>query len=172
MPRRAIFAAVANWKASKVLSRPLCSRWTAREPCSGKFPTPASILNLIKLEEHFQKALGEETGVAAAIDCGASYRANKPGDAFECEVVGGLATKRDRVDTILVRIDRQGNLTWQPLTPEGEESLVFASSADSDSSSDSDGSVDSASSEVLAKEQEEEKFQPELEEDEDSDALD
>ena len=126
-----------------------------------QIPHSSSILNLIKLEEHFQKALGEETGVAAAIDCGASYRAKKPGDAFECEVVGGLATQRDRVDTILVRIDRQGNLTWQPLTPEGEESLVFASSADSDSNN------------VSAKEQEEaEQFQQELEEDEDSDALD
>lgn len=141
-----------------------------------QIPHSSSLLNLVKLEDHFQTELGKETGTAAAIDCGASYRANQPGDAFECAVVGGLATERDRIDRILVRIDRQGNLTWQPLTPEGDASLLFASSADSDSNTDGDSSADrdgTASSAVATQEREEiEKFQQALEEDEDSNALD
>jgi len=49
------------------------------------------LLNLAILEAHFQEEIASELGVQATIDCGSTYRVNRPGDSFECAVANAIA---------------------------------------------------------------------------------
>ncbi|NET33086.1 MAG: DUF4333 domain-containing protein [Cyanothece sp. SIO1E1] len=91
-----------------------------------EIPNSKVMLNLERLEHRFQETLSQEVGILPmpTIDCGDTYRANQPGDAFECDVVGNVTDGADRLEAILVRADAQGNLQWQEIRqrqPETEQ---------------------------------------------------
>lgn len=79
-------------------------------------PNSKVLLNLPTVEDTIQQGLSQAFGQRALIDCGtATYRVNQPGDRFQCQVVGGLETGANTIDSVLVRIGPDGNLSWQEL---------------------------------------------------------
>lgn len=79
-------------------------------------PNSKALLNLPKVEDTIQQGLSQAFGKRAVIDCGtATYRVNQPGDRFQCQVVGGIETGVNMIESVLVRIDPDGNLSWQEL---------------------------------------------------------
>jgi len=78
-------------------------------------PNSKAMLNLVTVEARIAEELGQVVGQRALIDCGHTYRANQPGDRFECQVVGELTDGRDRIDAVLVMAESDGNLSWQEL---------------------------------------------------------
>jgi hypothetical protein len=79
-------------------------------------PNSKVLLNLPKVEETIQQGLAQAFGQRALVDCGsATYRANLPGDRFQCQVVGGLEADTGTLESVLVRIGPDGNLSWQEL---------------------------------------------------------
>lgn len=79
-------------------------------------PNSKALLNLPKVEDSIQQGLSQAHGRRAPIDCGsATYRVNQPGDRFECQVVGGIATDGSTITTVVVSIDPEGNLSWQEM---------------------------------------------------------
>lgn len=56
-----------------------------------EIPNSKGLLNLAILEAHFQEEIASELGVEATIDCGSTYRVNRPGDSFECAVANAIA---------------------------------------------------------------------------------
>lgn len=77
-------------------------------------PNSKVLLNLPTVEDTIQQGLSQAFGKRAVIDCGtATYRVNQPGDRFQCQVVGGIETDMATIDSVLVKIDPDGNLTWQ-----------------------------------------------------------
>ncbi|NJL49149.1 MAG: hypothetical protein HC929_18880 [Leptolyngbyaceae cyanobacterium SM2_5_2] len=79
-------------------------------------PNSKVLLNLVKVEESLQTGLAQALGRRALIDCGSvTYRANQPGDRFECQVVGGITDGSSVINSVLVRIDASGNLDWQEM---------------------------------------------------------
>ncbi|MBE9109143.1 DUF4333 domain-containing protein [Nodosilinea sp. LEGE 07298] len=79
-------------------------------------PNSKVLLNLPTVEDTIQQGLSQTFGQRALIDCGtATYRVNQPGDRFQCQVVGGLEIGSNTIDSVLVRIDPDGNLSWQEL---------------------------------------------------------
>lgn len=83
-------------------------------------PNSKVMLNLPKVEESIQQGLAQALGKRALIDCGsATYRVNQPGDRFQCQVVGGITTDATTIESVLVSIGPDGNLSWQELTATG-----------------------------------------------------
>ncbi|PSN16531.1 hypothetical protein C7293_02150 [filamentous cyanobacterium CCT1] len=81
-----------------------------------EIPNSTVMLNLPTVEDTIQQGLSQAFGKRALVDCGtAIYRINQPGDRFQCQVVGGLETGASTIDSVLVRIDPDGNLSWQEL---------------------------------------------------------
>ncbi|MFQ4137708.1 DUF4333 domain-containing protein [Nodosilinea sp. PGN35] len=81
-------------------------------------PNSKVLLNLPKIEDTIQNGLAQVYGKRAQIDCGtATYRVNQPGDRFQCQIVGGLATEVNPIEFVLVSIAADGNLTWQEIQP-------------------------------------------------------
>ncbi|WP_035990475.1 DUF4333 domain-containing protein [Leptolyngbya sp. KIOST-1] len=81
-------------------------------------PSSKVLLNLPKIEDTIQRGLAQVYGKRAQIDCGtATYRVNQPGDRFQCQIVGGLATEAESIEAVLVSIAADGNLTWQEIQP-------------------------------------------------------
>ncbi len=86
-------------------------------------PNSKALLNLPKVEDTIQQGLSQAYGQRSLIDCGtATYRVNVPGDRFQCQVVGGLETgpttiEPNTIESVLVRIAPDGNLTWQEIQP-------------------------------------------------------
>ncbi|MGB3309240.1 MAG: DUF4333 domain-containing protein [Nodosilinea sp.] len=79
-------------------------------------PNSKVLINLPTVEDTIQQGLSQAFGQRAPIDCGtATYRVNQPGDRFQCQVVGGLETGSSTIDSVLVRIGPDGNLSWQEL---------------------------------------------------------
>ena len=79
-------------------------------------PNSKALLNLPKVEDSIQQGLAKAFGKRALIDCGtATYRVNLPGDRFQCQVVGGLEAGATSIQSVLVSIDTDGNLSWQEL---------------------------------------------------------
>ncbi|MGB3202764.1 MAG: DUF4333 domain-containing protein [Nodosilinea sp.] len=79
-------------------------------------PNSKVLLNLPAIEDTIQQGLSQTFGQRALVDCGtATYRVNQPGDRFECQVVGGIETESAMVESVLVKIDPDGNLNWQEL---------------------------------------------------------
>ncbi len=77
-------------------------------------PNSKVLLNLPTVEDTIQQGLSQVYGQRSQIDCGtATYRVNQPGDRFQCQVVGGLETGTTTIESVLVSITSDGNLTWQ-----------------------------------------------------------
>lgn len=88
----------------------------AKGTITWEVPNSKALLNLPKVEESIQQGLAKAFGKRALIDCGtATYRANLPGDRFQCQVVGGLEAEATTIESVLVKIDPDGNLSWQEL---------------------------------------------------------
>ncbi|MGG6241368.1 DUF4333 domain-containing protein [Nodosilinea sp. AN01ver1] len=93
-------------------------------------PNSKVLLNLPTVEDTIQQGLSQAFGQRALIDCGtATYRINQPGDRFQCQVVGGLETKSNTIDSVLVRIGPDGNLSWQELQSTATASAPVAFSS-------------------------------------------
>lgn len=79
-------------------------------------PNSKVLLNLPQVEDRIQQGLFQVYGQRALIDCGtATYRVNQPGDRFQCQVIGGLETDTSPIESVLVSITADGNLTWQEI---------------------------------------------------------
>jgi hypothetical protein len=79
-------------------------------------PNSKALLNLPKVEDSIRQGLSQAFGKRALIDCGsATYRVNQPGDRFQCQVVGGIETGTDTIESVLVSIGSDGNLNWREL---------------------------------------------------------
>jgi hypothetical protein len=77
-------------------------------------PNSRALLNLVKVESQIQEGLSKAISRRVPVDCGSeAYRANLPGDRFECQIVGGVTAGADQIDRVLVRVDAEGNLNWQ-----------------------------------------------------------
>lgn len=79
---------------------------------SWEVPNSWRLLNLLTLEAEFQKVLQTSKGIrpnVVQVDCGELYRPTKPGDSFECQLKGRL----QQPETILVRVESGGNVTWR-----------------------------------------------------------
>lgn len=75
-------------------------------------PSSEVILNMVKVEAELQEQLAEEFSRRAIVNCDEAYRINQPGERFECDVVGGLAVGQGQIDSLLVRINPEGDLEW------------------------------------------------------------
>jgi hypothetical protein len=75
-------------------------------------PNSAVLLNLARVETDIQAGLSQSLGAQAVVDCGDLYRANVPGDVFECQVVGGIEVDAARVSAVVVQVNPEGDLTW------------------------------------------------------------
>ncbi len=93
-------------------------------------PHSKGLINLAKLEQHFEEVLNTAADTAAdterKVSCGGVYRVNRAGDSFECRVVT-LPISADHTETVQVTLDPVGNVTWQQriewqqaAVPEGE----------------------------------------------------
>ncbi|NJL38704.1 MAG: DUF4333 domain-containing protein [Leptolyngbyaceae cyanobacterium SM1_4_3] len=106
-----------------------------------EIPNSKGLLNLTILEAQFQEEIAGELGVQPTIDCGSTYRVNRPGDSFECAVAGAIApspqsdesTQASSAQTsqsdpansasqpepvlleVVVSVDQQGNVNWQQI---------------------------------------------------------
>lgn len=78
-------------------------------------PNSPVILNLVKVESAIEQGLAQAVGRRAVVDCGAVYRANQPGEVFECQVVGGVVAGSDRIDRVVVRMTPEGDVNWYEL---------------------------------------------------------
>jgi hypothetical protein len=78
-----------------------------------EIPNSKALLNLVDLETYFQQQIATEIGSKPLVSCGGIYRANKPGDQFECRVVNAIAPDQSRIEAIVVKIDAIGNISWQ-----------------------------------------------------------
>jgi len=103
-------------------------------------PNSAVVLNLVRVEAEIEQGLIEALRQRALVNCGSEiYRANQPGDQFECQIVGGITDGAATIHRVLVKIDPDGNLNWQELrtttgpvagTPGAASSPASASATD------------------------------------------
>lgn len=75
-------------------------------------PNSQVILNMAKIESALQQDFAQAFAKRATLNCGDLYRLNQPGEQFECEVVGGVTVGEEKVTSLLVKIDPEGNLNW------------------------------------------------------------
>lgn len=108
-------------------------------------PNSKTLLNLVKVESSIQQELSQALGKRAIIDCGsATYRVNQSGDRFECQVVGGVTSGASIIDSVLVKVEPDGNLNWQELQSVNSVAALAtapASSSPATRSTDSGGVV-------------------------------
>lgn len=79
-------------------------------------PNSRVMLNLGKVEAAIQQGLAEALGKRGLVDCGSElYRPNQSGDQFECAIVGGITDGTAQIDSVLVKVDADGNLDWQEI---------------------------------------------------------
>ena len=76
-------------------------------------PSSKALINLASLEEAIQEDIREAVGRSLVVDCGDTYRVNKRGDSFECDVVGAGIVAAGRVESVLVKVNGESNLEWQ-----------------------------------------------------------
>ena len=104
-------------------------------------PSVKGLLNMSKLQAVFQEGLQKEGG-QVKVDCASNpYRPAKPGEIFDCKVLkqdnklaGAKPTsstaKPSQPDTIQVKVDLSGDVSWQPLIPvQVAQSPTLASSS-------------------------------------------
>jgi hypothetical protein len=120
-------------------------------------PNSWRLLNLSQLETEFKQALAAKSPNEPSVDCGGKLRATQPGDSFECKLVRqiklnskvksevkakpGVTTKVSQPAkpltssaTIVVRVQPEGNVTWQEVQTITVESTKPASGARSQNS--------------------------------------
>ncbi|HEY9642443.1 MAG TPA: DUF4333 domain-containing protein [Coleofasciculaceae cyanobacterium] len=80
-------------------------------------PNSKGLLNLALLETEFQTAIANDTQTKPAVRCSSDrYRANRPGDSFDCQVKNAvLAKAKGLVEKVTVTIDPEGNVSWQQI---------------------------------------------------------
>ncbi len=76
-------------------------------------PSSKVLINLASLEEQIQDEIRDAVGKSLAVDCRDTYRVNKRGDSFECDVIGAGAVAAGRVESVLVKVNGESNLEWQ-----------------------------------------------------------
>lgn len=76
-------------------------------------PSSKVLINLASLEKTIQEDIRDAVGRGLVVDCGDTYRVNKRGDSFECDVVGAGTVAAGRVESILVKVNGESNLEWQ-----------------------------------------------------------
>lgn len=75
-------------------------------------PSSHVILNMAKVENKLQQDFAQAFSKRAALNCGAMYRLNQPGEQFECAVVGNVNLGQEQITALVVRVDPEGNLNW------------------------------------------------------------
>ncbi|MBL1177220.1 DUF4333 domain-containing protein [Pantanalinema sp. GBBB05] len=92
-------------------------------------PSSWSLLNLNQLETEFEQKLKATTKVNLKVNCGGVYRPTKAGDSFSCQVVQ-LTTKgqSQSSDSILVKVEPEGKVTWQEIRMVAAKPTSIASS--------------------------------------------
>lgn len=97
----------------------VATQGTEQGAITWEIPSSKGLLNLAQLEATFQDAIASETGTQLNIDCGGSYRVNKPGDRFECPVTAPTTISQGESKLLLVNVtvnvDDQGNVSWQQI---------------------------------------------------------
>jgi hypothetical protein len=92
-------------------------------------PNSTVMLNLAKVENEIQEGLTKAISKRALVDCGSeAYRANQAGDRFECQIVGGVNAGSDQINAVLVKVDPDGNLSWQEIR-QSSQAVAAASAA-------------------------------------------
>ncbi len=76
-------------------------------------PSSKVLINLASLEETIQEDIRDVVDRSLVVDCGDTYRINKRGDSFECDVVGAGTVANGRVESVLVKVNGESNLEWQ-----------------------------------------------------------
>lgn len=76
-------------------------------------PSSKVLINLVSLEEKIQAEMREAVGKSLAVDCRDTYRVNKRGDSFDCDVVGAGIVATGRVESVLVKVNGTHDLEWQ-----------------------------------------------------------
>ncbi len=92
-------------------------------------PSSKVLINLASLEEKIQEDIKDAVGKRLAIDCGDTYRVNKRGDTFECDVVGAGTVSAGRVVSILVKVKGDSNLEWQEVVVGDAPAMAATTSA-------------------------------------------
>ncbi len=94
-------------------------------------PSSKTLINLVSLEAEMQKKLSQLAGQRVEVSCDGAYRVNERGDAFECDIVGLVATGTDRLESVLVRVGAEGDVSWQevrlPVAPSPAEGTIVQS---------------------------------------------
>lgn len=85
---------------------------TVKQEQDGKakweIPSSWRLLNLSELEAEFKQKLKASEQNGLRISCGNVYRATKPGDSFECQLL-----RKEKTDSILVKVEPEGQVKWQ-----------------------------------------------------------
>ncbi|NER84813.1 MAG: hypothetical protein F6K42_35915 [Leptolyngbya sp. SIO1D8] len=113
-------------------------------------PNSRVILNLAKIEAKLQEDFAKQFAKRAVLDCGELYRVNQPGEQFECQVVGGVNLDQEAVNTLMVRVDPEGNLNWY----EVREAIAPVANANPPEGSAEDSGEGESGSEATAQTQE------------------
>lgn len=99
-------------------------------------PSSKVLINLASLEEKIQAEMRDAVGKSLAIDCRDTYRVNKRGDSFECDVVGAGTVATGRVESVLVNVNGTHNLEWQEIligaVPAGQGTAASGTGASSE----------------------------------------
>jgi len=112
---------------------------------SWDIPNSRAILNLAKVEANIQEGLTKAFSQRALVDCGSElYRANQPGDRFECAIVGGMTAGASQIDAVLVRVDPDGNLNWQEIRQSSPTAAIAGASTTPTSASTEAGAARAA----------------------------
>ena len=108
----------------------------AQGTVSWDVPSSKVMINLASLEEQIQEDIRDAVGRSLVVDCRDTYRINKRGDSFECDVVGAGTVAAGRVESVLVKVNGESNLEWQevlvgavPVAPATQEAETPASPA-------------------------------------------
>ena len=76
-------------------------------------PSSKTLLNLVSLEADIQQELSQVVAQRVTVSCDGAYRVNERGDSFECDVVGLITSGTDRIDSVLIEVDAEGNVGWR-----------------------------------------------------------
>lgn len=88
-----------------------------------------SLLNLNQLETEFEQKLKATTKVNLKVNCGGVYRPTKVGDSFSCQVVQPTTKGQSQSsDSILVKVEPEGKVTWQEIRMVAAKPTSIASS--------------------------------------------
>lgn len=138
-PKNVAVAATATFTCTGKLTSlgtfPIAVTQADKGAITWKIPNSKGMLNLDELEANVQEAIASEIGTQTKIDCGGSYRVNKPGDRFDCQVADPITISQGQTNLLLVNItvnvDAQGNVSWQQIRRQQAIARVPNSSASS-----------------------------------------